>query len=54
MKRRDPEWKFQIVQLLDAFEYKRNYCMVFEKMGLSLYELLKKNDYRGYFVKNLA
>lgn len=60
MKRKDPDNKSQIVKLVDAFEYKKNYCMVFEKLGLSLYELLKKNDYRGsiflvfsYMIENI-
>lgn len=52
LQKKDPEGKFQIVKLIDAFEYKRNYCMIFEKLGLSLYELLKKNDYRGFIEIN--
>ena len=47
MKRKDPEGKYEIVKLMEAFDFNRNYCMIFEKLGLSLYELLKKNDYRG-------
>lgn len=53
LKRKDPEGKFQIVQLIEAFEFKKNYCMIFEKLGLSLYELLKKNEYRGNFINLL-
>lgn len=44
----DLEDRFHIVRLFEEFEHGKNYCMVFEKLGLSLYELLKKNDYKGY------
>ena len=25
-----------------------HYCMVFEKLGMSLYDFLKEHDFRGY------
>lgn len=37
-----------IVDFKEAFDFKDNYCMVFELLGLSLYEFQKKNDYKGF------
>lgn len=33
--------------LIDKFHYKANYFMIFEKLGSSLYDVLKKNNYKG-------
>jgi len=35
--------------MIDAFDFNKNYCMVFEKLGLSLNDFLKRNNYRGHF-----
>jgi len=40
-----------IVNLYESFEFGDNYCMVFEKLGPSLYDFLKANHYKGYPVK---
>lgn len=37
-----------IVKLTDTFQHGDNFCMVFERLGLSLYELMKKNEHIGY------
>lgn len=36
------------VELLDTFEMSGHYCLVFERMGSSLYDLLKRNSYQGF------
>jgi dual-specificity kinase len=33
---------------MDSFDFGRNYCMVFERLGPSLYDVIKKNGYRGF------
>ncbi|KAJ7523094.1 hypothetical protein O6H91_18G037200 [Diphasiastrum complanatum] len=38
------------VQLKDWFDYRNHVCMVFEKLGPSLYDFLRKNSYRPYSV----
>jgi serine/threonine protein kinase len=48
LKKNDPEDKYHIVKLKSAFDFEKNYCMVFEKLGMSLYDFLKKNNYRGF------
>ncbi len=32
------------VELLDQFEFSSHYCLVFESLGRSLYDYLKKNE----------
>jgi Protein kinase domain len=36
------------VELLDQFNMDGHCCLVFERMGSSLYDLLKRNDYAGF------
>lgn len=36
-----------IVSMKDAFEYQNHLCVVFEILGLNLYELIKANEYKG-------
>ena len=44
----DVESKYHCVRLLEWFDYRGHVCMVFEKLGLSLYDFLKKNSYRPF------
>ncbi|KAF8820123.1 putative cell-cycle-associated protein kinase CLK [Cardiosporidium cionae] len=42
------------VLLLDSFMHEnRHMCLVFEKLGLSLYDLLSQNDYKGFFMGDI-
>uniref|UniRef100_A0A7S3JSA8 Protein kinase domain-containing protein n=1 Tax=Aureoumbra lagunensis TaxID=44058 RepID=A0A7S3JSA8_9STRA len=43
-----------IVQLHSTFYAQGHYCLVFEKLGISLYELLKLNNYRPFLPKTAA
>eukprot|EP00249_Psilotum_nudum_P023542 c28917_g1_i3 orf=630-3857(+) len=43
----DPEDKHHIVRILDHFLYHGHLCIVFEMLGVNLYELLKVNSLRG-------
>eukprot|EP00898_Chlorokybus_atmophyticus_P007681 jgi/Chlat1/7914/Chrsp68S00583 len=43
LQKHDPDGKYRCVQLLDWFDYRGHVCMVFEKLGLSLYDFLRKN-----------
>ncbi len=36
------------VALLEWFDYRGHVCMVFEKLGPSLYDFVKKNGYRPF------
>jgi len=48
---RDPRGDSKVVRLIDTFERKGNYFMIFERLGLSLYEILKKNNFVGFPMK---
>ena len=41
-------FKNKIVRLVDHFLINNNYCLIFERMGLNIYDLLKKNDFNPY------
>jgi hypothetical protein len=43
----DPDDKHHLVRLLDAFLHRRHLCLVFEQLGINLFELLKRNGFRG-------
>ena len=47
IRKHDPNDEYNIVKLRSTFEYRENYAMVFEKLGMSLYDFLKKNNYIG-------
>lgn len=41
------------VELLDTFQEGPYYCLVFETLGQSLYDFLRANKYRGYFMSDI-
>ena len=43
----DPHDHYHIVRLRDFFMYKGHLCLVFELLGLNLYELIRRNKFRG-------
>mmetsp|Transcript_43947 Transcript_43947/g.73193 ORF Transcript_43947/g.73193 Transcript_43947/m.73193 type:complete len:341 (+) Transcript_43947:162-1184(+) len=44
----DSKGKWHCVNLRDWFDYRGHVCMVFEKLGLSLYDFLRKNHYKPF------
>ena len=46
----DKEGHYHCVHLREWFDYRGHICMVFEKLGLSLYDFLRKNSYRPFHV----
>lgn len=44
----DKDGRYHCVRLIEWFDYRGHVCMVFEKLGLSLYDFLKKNSYRPF------
>jgi dual-specificity kinase len=53
VKKRDVKNKSHTIRMIDSFDYKGHCCIVFEELGLSLYEFLKKNNYRGYSLASI-
>lgn len=45
--RLDPHNEHHIVRLHDAFVHKGHLCLAFEQLGINLFELLKRNGFRG-------
>lgn len=43
----DPHDQHHIVRLHDAFLHRRHLCLAFEQLGINLFELLKRNGFRG-------
>jgi len=43
----DPHDRYHIVRLRDFFMFKGHLCLVFELLGLNLYELIRRNKFRG-------
>uniref|UniRef100_F1KR61 Serine/threonine-protein kinase Doa n=1 Tax=Ascaris suum TaxID=6253 RepID=F1KR61_ASCSU len=48
LQERDPRGDFLIIQLLDNFDYHGHMCLVFELLGLSVFDFMKANDYQAY------
>ncbi len=44
----DPASRFHCVSLREWFDYRGHVCMVFERLGPSLYDFLRKNAYRPF------
>lgn len=43
----DPEDKSKIVRMTDSFVWESSFVLVFEPLGPSLYDIIKRNDYKG-------
>jgi len=48
LNEKDPGDNHHIVRYFESFYHHQFYCMVFETLGLSLYDLIKKNNHNGY------
>ncbi|MCO5610202.1 hypothetical protein L7F22_064438 [Adiantum nelumboides] len=44
----DPEDNHQIVRMIEHFYYQDHLCIVFEMLGVNLFELLKANNFKGF------
>ncbi|KAI6243966.1 Serine/threonine-protein kinase Doa [Aphelenchoides fujianensis] len=45
---KDPTGSHLVIQLLDYFDYYGHMCLVFELLGLSVFDFMKHNDYNPY------
>jgi dual-specificity kinase len=39
--------------MCDTFMYQKHYCLVMESCGVSLYDFLKSNDFRGFWMQDI-
>ncbi len=42
----DPGDQHHIVRMVDFFLYRKHLCLVFEKLDVNLFELLRRNGFR--------
>jgi len=47
------EWGSRIVHMTDRFHFEGHNCLVFERLGTSLYDFMKANDYKRYTVPHV-
>ncbi|XP_076349715.1 dual specificity tyrosine-phosphorylation-regulated kinase 4-like [Tachypleus tridentatus] len=45
--KKDSDGYHNVIRTIDHFHFRNHLCIVFELMGLNLYELIKKNNYQG-------
>lgn len=43
----DPENNSKVVRMTDSFPWESSFVLVFEPLGPSLYDIIKRNDYKG-------
>ncbi|PAV64239.1 hypothetical protein WR25_12555 [Diploscapter pachys] len=48
LKEKDSDNKFWVIQMVDHFDYYGHICLLFDLMGLSVFDFLKSNNYRPY------
>lgn len=54
IRKADPHgMKSRSAIMLDTFMHERHFCLVMEPLGVSLYDFLKKNDYRGFWMQDI-
>lgn len=51
MNRRDEKDEEGTVRYKHSFHHAGHFCMVFNPLGSSLYDIIKKNNYRGFPLK---
>mmetsp|Transcript_163230 Transcript_163230/g.301382 ORF Transcript_163230/g.301382 Transcript_163230/m.301382 type:complete len:544 (+) Transcript_163230:106-1737(+) len=54
IRKADPQGKSGCAIMYDTFTHESKfYCLVFEPLGVSLYDFLKDNDFRGFWLQDL-
>ena len=51
LKRQDKDNTFNIVHILDHFQFRNHVCLPFELLSINLYELIKRNKFQGFNVQ---
>lgn len=53
LRERDPFCRYHCVQALSWFNYHGHVCIVFEMLGLSVFDFLEKNDFAPYPIEHV-
>ena len=48
LRRQDRDGSHNVVHLLEHFSFRNHVCITFELLSMNLYELIKKNKFRGF------
>lgn len=48
LQEKDPNGNFLVIQLLDNFDYHGHVCLLFDLLGLSVFDFMKANNYQAY------
>ncbi|KAF8375772.1 mbk-2, partial [Pristionchus pacificus] len=48
VRRQDPDGQYNIIHMLDHFNFRNHKCITFELLSINLYELIKKNKFQGF------
>ncbi|VDD90103.1 unnamed protein product [Enterobius vermicularis] len=48
LRHQDPDNTYNIIHMLDFFNFRNHKCITFELMNINLYELIKKNKFQGF------
>ncbi|XP_046841344.1 dual specificity tyrosine-phosphorylation-regulated kinase 2-like [Xenia sp. Carnegie-2017] len=48
LKKQDKENSYNIIHMLESFQFRNHICITFELLSMNLYELVKKNKFQGF------
>lgn len=48
LKKQDKDNSFNIIHMLEHFQFRSHMCITFELLSINLYELIKKNKFQGF------
>uniref|UniRef100_A0A8C9R378 dual-specificity kinase n=1 Tax=Scleropages formosus TaxID=113540 RepID=A0A8C9R378_SCLFO len=48
VRRRDKDNSYNVIHMKEYFYFRNHLCISFELLGMNLYELIKKNNFRGF------
>ncbi|XP_031567737.1 dual specificity tyrosine-phosphorylation-regulated kinase 4-like isoform X2 [Actinia tenebrosa] len=48
LRKKDKDNTHNVIHMIDHFYFRNHLCIVFELMGINLYELIKKNNFQGF------
>jgi len=53
IRKSDPDGALGCAIMFETFMHQQHYCLVFEPLGRSLYDFLKDNHFRGFYMQDL-
>lgn len=48
LKKQDKDNNYNIIHMLESFQFRNHICITFELLSMNLYELVKKNKFQGF------